>query len=718
MLVYKGELKERWSVSQAASSDPAALKDLSMDRTTASYKLRGLAAFFQESLLEELRTCPFSLNIDEATAKNNEKVLAILVSHFSPSANRIVINHLDAITLTKVSSEMLFEELDKLFVKHGLPWENLVSVLMDSCAVMRGSKHGLETLIRGRVPGLLDIDGDTCHHAHNAAKAFCKPFGGVAEALMSDLHTDFKWSADLKDKLFDLCQILGIKATTPERYVPHRWLSVLDVALDTIRLFDAYTLFYYSFLRLEDRKLYTEIVNDIMQKRLVSETGKKSVTEIQLYLRKKFPSFTKEGKDRKIRLVEKCFDLRIEILTVLHTYTSVLPSLKKYVLFFQQKEPLMHRLHDKQHELFNEFCKSFLTPECLQKMPHQLDIEDKNSHKSDKDMFVPVKAADLLKTKEGLSHKKTFTSKLKTAYIACALTLQSKMPVNNPVLKACAALDPTVRRTTTAQRYLKALLKKTSLIDPDKREEFEKEVDTYSTSIRIPTAAPEISIDAFWAQIDKTEFPVMTEVAKKLLSAFHGPAVEASFSTMGQILDSGTKRIDINTYAAFQTVRYSLTARRTSAVNFFSKKDPLRESVPKKLTEKMQKSWKANEDRKEENRYADVAKKVCLGAPVHKPAAKTAEKQKLLDEGQRDREKNTRKRSAGSTMSASSQKKQKTSVATDSAGTTSSAESLEQRTAGTAVEFECEAGGQETAVPDPPVSKKVQQKLSCFFKQK
>ena len=128
-----------------------------MDRTTASYKLReGLAPFLQESLLDEIRTNPFSLNIDEATSKTNQKVLAVLVSHFSPSANKVVVNHLDAIVLAKVTAEILFSELDKLFLKHGLDWENLVSVLMDSCAVMRGSKSGLETLMRQTQWGTAD----------------------------------------------------------------------------------------------------------------------------------------------------------------------------------------------------------------------------------------------------------------------------------------------------------------------------------------------------------------------------------------------------------------------------------------------------------------------------------------------------------------------------------------------------------------------------------
>lgn len=241
-----------------------------MDRTTASYKLReGLAPYLQVSVLEELRSSPFSLNIDEATSKTNQRVLAVLVSHFSPSANRVLVHHLDAIIVTTVTAEALFKELEGLFKKHRLDWQNLVSVLMDSCAVMRGAKSGLETLIRRKVPHLLDVDGDTCHHAHNAAKQFCEPFGGHVEAFMRDVHTDFKWSHELREKLFDICAILGIKAIAPERYVPHRWLSVLDVATDTVHLFDAYTVFYYSFLSQKDQELHGDILDKIYKQREV-----------------------------------------------------------------------------------------------------------------------------------------------------------------------------------------------------------------------------------------------------------------------------------------------------------------------------------------------------------------------------------------------------------------------------------------------------------------
>ena len=47
------------------------------------------------------------------------------------------------------------------------------------------------------VPNLLDVDGDACHHLHNASRKFTKIFDNYLEALYQDIHNDFKWSENL-----------------------------------------------------------------------------------------------------------------------------------------------------------------------------------------------------------------------------------------------------------------------------------------------------------------------------------------------------------------------------------------------------------------------------------------------------------------------------------------------------------------------------------------
>lgn len=70
-------------------------------------------------------------------------------------------------------------------------------------------------------------------------------------------------------------------------------------------------------------------------------------------------------------------------------------------------------------------------------------------------------------------------------------------------------------------------------------------------------------------------------------SAFHGASVEASFSSMGDILNAKNSRTDTATCAAVQTVRFHITAKRTTAVDLFSKTAAVKDPVPKKLLPKL-----------------------------------------------------------------------------------------------------------------------------------
>ena len=73
------------NTAKALAKDKAALDRLSMDRrTTASYKITyGLGGSFLGKTVTAMRTCPFSLNIDESTSKDLKRVLAVLVSYYS-----------------------------------------------------------------------------------------------------------------------------------------------------------------------------------------------------------------------------------------------------------------------------------------------------------------------------------------------------------------------------------------------------------------------------------------------------------------------------------------------------------------------------------------------------------------------------------------------------------------------------------------------------------
>lgn len=175
-------------LARTCSRDPKALAQVQLSSCSAAYKLKyGLAKTILESLILDLQSTPFSLNIDEATSSNNKKVLSVLVNYFKGSETRI--HHLASIEISRADSETIFNAICQIFNENALPWTNLISVLFDSCSVMRGSISGVETRLREeKAPHLLNIDGDSCHHMNNVAKRFCAPFERHLENLFADIY--------------------------------------------------------------------------------------------------------------------------------------------------------------------------------------------------------------------------------------------------------------------------------------------------------------------------------------------------------------------------------------------------------------------------------------------------------------------------------------------------------------------------------------------------
>lgn len=251
-----------------------------------------------------------------------------------------MLNHLDAVVLTRVTTKAPLKSLVGFSRNMTYPGGNLVSVLMVSCTVMKGTKGGLESLLRRKVAALLDMDSDTWHHAHIAARHFSSP---LVEFMSHSCLTHI-WSTSgvLKPEI-NSCHLI---VSVPERNVPHRWLSAMDVALDTLQLFDYYSLIFFSYLLKQGQELHRDVLEDIFKQYNLLEKARKSVEDIQDHLCPKFKTNTEEGKGKKTRLAGKCFTQRIELLTNLHYLHFHLTLSKEVCLVFFRSRKLMHCLHD------------------------------------------------------------------------------------------------------------------------------------------------------------------------------------------------------------------------------------------------------------------------------------------------------------------------------------------------------------------------------------
>ena len=138
--------------------------------------------------------------------------------------------------------------------------------------------------------------------------------------------------------------------------IDHRWLSSFDAVDTTLFLFTALMLFYFAWVPEDMKSVYQQDIDELLSQ--CSTAVKKRFKTIQKVCHKK--SLTKAGKEQKERVVEKLLFNREKTEIQLNFYVTILPLFKSFVLVFEQKEPLMHHIHDELTSVVRHFFACFL----------------------------------------------------------------------------------------------------------------------------------------------------------------------------------------------------------------------------------------------------------------------------------------------------------------------------------------------------------------------
>ena len=96
--------------------------------------------------------------------------------------------------------------------------------------------------------------------------------------------------------------MLGITFSMPQSYAATRWLSCFDAAANTLKMFPALQLFFYSFLNSTDQRIYKEVIKNILSEHKVSFEVRKRIKHIMESLGEK--KLTTDGQKRKERILK------------------------------------------------------------------------------------------------------------------------------------------------------------------------------------------------------------------------------------------------------------------------------------------------------------------------------------------------------------------------------------------------------------------------------
>ena len=112
------------------------------------------------------------------------------------------------------------------------------------------------------------------------------------------------------------------------------------------------------------------------------------------------------------------------------------------------------------------------------------------------------------------------------------------------------------------------------LVHVIKNEELDKydlEVHNIMNDPMLPPEVDDVGNEVYclnWWSTIKDKYPLLFKTVTAILSIFHGPRVECTFSIMVNVIDDKSGRINMETYSAIQTVKHSLTANQVS--DYFS----------------------------------------------------------------------------------------------------------------------------------------------------
>ena len=83
------------NLAKRLSQDKQALDKATLSKTSATYiTTHGVAEHFKQEMKQKVKEKYVSLNIDEATNNNNDKVLNIMIQYFDEETNKVELRHL------------------------------------------------------------------------------------------------------------------------------------------------------------------------------------------------------------------------------------------------------------------------------------------------------------------------------------------------------------------------------------------------------------------------------------------------------------------------------------------------------------------------------------------------------------------------------------------------------------------------------------------------
>ena len=192
-------------------------------------------------------------------------------------------------------------------------------------------------------------------------------------------------------------------------------------------------------------------------------------------------------------------------------FLSVLPLFRSFILTFEQKEPLIHRLRRSLIENLCAFLGCFMKFEVINDTSYNKlnSIDISSNLRKLKTFYAGDKNEKLISSSRKIKIQKEivtdFYKKLRTAYVTAAAYIKKKHAVNNPLLKSVCALDPKLRQSSLTHENLLNLKPYFETFLSNDCGEFSTEIQKYVTDSELPLPEETGRLDIWWNKVFKTK---------------------------------------------------------------------------------------------------------------------------------------------------------------------------------------------------------------------
>lgn len=231
-------------------SDSEIAKAYSCARTKATCILNGaVGQYFQMSLVDKMKTEPFSLATDGSNDSGLQKMNSLTVRISDVSRGEVITQLLDMCLTSASTAESIYGKINDTLMQFGVDWDHCVAFSVDNTSVNLGCRNSIRTRVHQQNPSVYFI-GCPCHMVHNTATKSANAFEAEtrfdAEDLLVDLYYWFDKSTKRKNTLAEFCTFCDMQYKTIVKHVSTRWLS-LELAIQcTLQQYQALKSYFLS----------------------------------------------------------------------------------------------------------------------------------------------------------------------------------------------------------------------------------------------------------------------------------------------------------------------------------------------------------------------------------------------------------------------------------------------------------------------------------------